>query len=307
MALNFCLNPFDIYSIIFKDRNCINYMRQILWRTLRQNLMKFFSSLCILRFMETTKNKHSEDFRLYLQAELIRRCQANPQYSLRSFAKALKVSSSALSAMINGKRTITERTKKAFGLILGLGLDEIHRFTRKNAKETNYNQVTIDSFALISDWYHYAILELLKIDSFESNPSWIAKRLGITKSEANIAIERLIRMELIEVDAQNNWKDTSGGSTTNIENGLTSVGSRKLQEQVLQKAITALQTVDISKRDNTSMTVAINTKDMLAAKEMIKEFRRNLTDFLERTGNETPNDVYHLGVAFYPITNNEEV
>lgn len=282
-------------------------MRQIRWRTLGQILMMIHLNLCILASMEKLRAKHTEDFRLYLQTELIRRCQANPQYSLRSFAKALRVSSSALSAMINGKRTITERTKKEFGLILGLGLDEIQLFSKRMQKETNYNQLAIDSFALISDWYHYAILELLKVDSFESNPSWIAKRLGITKSEANFAIERLIRMDLIEVDAQNNWIDTSGGSTTNIETGLTSAGSRKLQQQILQKAITALQNVDISKRDNTSMTIAINTKDMLAAKEIIKEFRRNLTDFLERTGNEAPNEVYHLGVAFYPVTNNEEL
>lgn len=268
-------------------------------------MMQLFLEGVIFPFMKETSLPTFEDFRLYLQNELVRRCQINPQYSLRAFARSLNVSSSALSAMLNGKRPITERTKNRLCLALDLSPEEIQKFSQKEKKNvTSYTQLTLDTFALISDWYYFAILELVKIDSFKSDASWVAQRLGITKSEVNIAIERLIRLEMIEVDSEGNWKDTSTGSTTSIEAGLTSVGARKLQQQVLEKAIKALQDVALAKRDNTSMTVAVNSKDIPAVKEKIKVFRRSLTEFLEREGNGIPDEVYHLGIAFYPITIN---
>src|SRR4029079_10406313 len=72
--------------------------------------------------------KEIRDFRLVLQSELVSRCRVNPRYSLRAFAKALKVSPSALSAMLSGKRTITDATKKRFAIALGLGPEEMARF-----------------------------------------------------------------------------------------------------------------------------------------------------------------------------------
>jgi hypothetical protein len=39
----------------------------------------------------------SEAFRLFLQSELVRRCKANPRFSLRSFARSMAVEPSAMS------------------------------------------------------------------------------------------------------------------------------------------------------------------------------------------------------------------
>src|SRR5262249_20161371 len=151
----------------------------------------------------------------------------NPRYSLRAFAKALGIGPSALSDMLNGKRTITRTMKERLGLAMGLPLDEIRKY--QNAHEAHsktqlqnerknildFQQLTLDTFAIISDWYHYAILELMKVHSFKGDTTWISKSLGITKSEANAAVERLMRVGLIKVSDQGRWVDTSNGFSTN--------------------------------------------------------------------------------------------
>lgn len=48
--------------------------------------------------------------RAILQDELLRRRRANPRYSLRAFARSVKVEHSTLSQLLRGKRTMTWRS-----------------------------------------------------------------------------------------------------------------------------------------------------------------------------------------------------
>jgi hypothetical protein len=54
-------------------------------------------------------------------------------------------------------------------------------------------------------------------------------------------------------------------------------------------------------RDQSSMTLAMNTKQLNVAKKRIKNFRRNLCTFLQKTKDRDA--VYQLGISFYPVTN----
>ena len=49
-------------------------------------------------------------------------------------------------------------------------------------------QMTLDSFAFISDWFHYGILSLLEIAGARFEARWVARHLGITEIEAKSAI-----------------------------------------------------------------------------------------------------------------------
>src|ERR1700733_14993200 len=59
-------------------------------------------------------------FRLFLQAELGRRCAKNPHYSLRAFAKFLAVDHATISQVLRGKRPLTARMISRLGIRLGL-------------------------------------------------------------------------------------------------------------------------------------------------------------------------------------------
>lgn len=250
---------------------------------------------------------------MYLQQELVSRCQKNPSYSLRAFARALDISSSALSGMLNGKRTITASSVEKLGKAIGLDPKEITRYkilARENkmgvgaevTSQEEFQQITLDSYAIISDWYHYAILELIRVRDFQPDVAWIAKSLGITKSEANIAVERLQRVGLLEITQDGKWLDkTLEGKATNIQGDLTSVASRKLQKQILELSLRCLEEMPSTElRNHTSLTLAINPEDIPLAKEKIKNFRRELAEMLE--SNKNPTEVYHVNVSLYPVT-----
>ena len=153
-----------------------------------------------------------------LRRQLDNRLSRNSNYSLRAFARDIGVSPSSLSDILNGKQGFSKNKAIQIGNKLGFNPMEINYFStlaeskyarslsnRKIAKlklqkflKTKETELSIESFKIISQWYHLAILELTKIESFESDNKWIAKKLGITIDEVRQAIERLIKMNLLE-------------------------------------------------------------------------------------------------------------
>src|SRR4051812_3095043 len=64
-------------------------------------------------------------YRLSLRSELARRCESNPRYSLRAYARSLQVDAGTLSRLIAGKQIPTE--KMARRLLDGLELEPEER------------------------------------------------------------------------------------------------------------------------------------------------------------------------------------
>jgi uncharacterized protein (TIGR02147 family) len=258
------------------------------------------------------KSLPSKDFRLFLQEELVRRCRANPSYSLRAFARTLDISPSALSAILRGIRPITSKMKLRLGLILGLTTIDLQLYStsekaqktfqsNRGLKSQDFYQLNLDHLAIISDWYHYAILELTRINGFVSDAGWIAKILGITKSECSIAVERLMRVGFLK-DENGVWTDSSpnNGNITNFTEKQTSSANKKFQKEIMEKSIDALLNVDVNKRNHTAMTMAINIQDFERALQMIKLFRREFTFEMETSAEKT--HVYNLQIGFYPVS-----
>lgn len=219
----------------------------------------------------------------------------------------MNIGSPSLSDMLNGKRPITNQMKQRLGLALGLSIGEIETYMTAAKShqvvptaDEKVRQIALDQFSLISEWYHYAILELLKVRDFKPNTAWIARALGLTKGEANIAIERLMRLGLIENDPERGWVETTGGYSTNISPGLTSAGAKKLQKQILEQSLKALEEIPLAKRNHTSMTLAIDPAALPEAVKRIARFRRELADFLEQSG--TAREVYQISVSIFPVT-----
>src|SRR5688572_7582973 len=120
----------------------------------------------------------------HLQTELTRRCQQNPGYSLRAFARFLQIESSALSKILRRRRVMTPAT--ASKLCQRLALDprtkEIYLQQSSEAKSTAasaYQTIPYETYQVMAQWYHFAIMELVALKSFEPNSKWIARALGI--------------------------------------------------------------------------------------------------------------------------------
>jgi len=262
-----------------------------------------------------TASTKSPDFRLFLQQELAKRCGTNPKYSLRAFAKFLGITPAFLSNLLKGKRSVTQSSIEKFSERLGLRPDDLAKFqnfhfkgprsprssgTRKPRPKSipDFNQVHLDQFEMISDWYHYAILELIRVRGFDPSPRWMAKALSVNIAEVHAALERLERLGMISRSADGKIQDTSKNYTT-TGNPSTAVAFRNLQKGVLQKAIVALEELPIEKRDQTSLTMALDSKLIPKLKLMLKDFRKQLVSLQDESKDY--DQVYHLSFSVYPI------
>lgn len=236
----------------------------------------------------------------YLQEELLKRIKNNPRYSLRSFAQALGMNSGSLSRIISGKVKPSKRTLILISERLGVSPDRLSRpDPGKSAQTRAHRTLQADLFKAIADWYHYAILELTSLKGFKPDHRWIAMRLGISVTEVNVAVERLIRLQFLEIQTDGKWVDRSGDVTT-VGNEFTTAAFRKLQHQVLEMGQKALDQVPFELRDQTSIMFAVDAKRIPEIKTKIKAFRRELARHSEEAENKT--ELYQLGIAFYPLT-----
>lgn len=255
-------------------------------------------------------------YRELLSRELESRSACNPRYSLRSFARDLKLSPQRLSDLIRGRYGLSAIQARSIADELGLAPDEQKRFIssaemlhsrsplkRKMAREEfeslkqEYSTLSIDLFQVISEWYHYAILELTYVKGFQSKISWIAKYLGISEFTVEKAIERLRRLELLGIDKNGRMKCTKEFVMT--PSGVPSEAIRKFHRQLLEKAIQALDLQTINERDMASVIMAIDCNRLDEAKEDLKRYRR---EFTKKYGSDPKqNEVYCLGIQFFRL------
>ena len=91
-------------------------------------------------------------------------------------------------------------------------------------------QLAQDTANLISDWHHYAILELVHVRDFKPDSRWLARVLGISVDEVNVALQRLLRLGLLEMVSQDRWIDHLGDSTTSIQGFARNAAERFLEQ-----------------------------------------------------------------------------
>jgi len=244
-----------------------------------------------------------DNYRSILRQELVERCQRNPKYSLRAFAKQLKVTPSRLSDVINGKKGLSRAAAMQISSILGMNKIEKNYFcdlvesvdarskaVRDAAKqrliqnkiESHSHNLTVDVFKIISDWYHFSILQLIKLPHFSQDPNWIAQALDLKPIQVKDALERLERIELIEI-IDGKIKITE--EHVSSPDGIPSDALKKFNEQLLKKAIEAIYLQNIDERDFCSVTMPFAKEDVPKAKIRIRKFIAKLCEEFSNSKN----------------------
>lgn len=257
-------------------------------------------------------------YRRMLVEEFESRQKRNPSYSLRAYARDLDLQPSNISEILRGISGLSAQSGAEIAKRLQLSEEETHWFVRsieahhardlrrrQSAQEelksissrNGLDELSLERFKIIKDWYHFALLELTDIEGFSSDPAWISKRLRISEKETRDAIDRLIEFGLLERTEDGGLKQTRN---TWVSGGVPSREIRKHHAQILQKAEGALSTVDINSRDFSAMTMAIPQSKLPEASKLIQEFRRQFVRMLE-TSTDPKDRVFILGVQFFPV------
>ena len=258
-----------------------------------------------------------------LHEELTRIRLRNPQYSLRAFARKLQMPPSAVSEVINGKRRVSRKLAEKIADRLMCAPDVKARLldgfpplnppSRKLAaagskgtilraasiRQPDIIQLSADQFHIIADWYHYGILVLAETEGFKNDPDWIAKRLSIQKNQVVPAIERLVRLGMLN-EENGELKPTGKAYASTDE--IVNLSLRRAHAQNLELARQSLERDGVDRRDFVAVTVATDPAKMAEAKNQIRIFRDQMMAFLESGPKK---EVYKLCMQFIPLSVSE--
>lgn len=257
-------------------------------------------------------------YRMLLQDEFQQRVRRNPAYTLRAYARDLGVPVSNLSDVLRSKRGLAIETARKMAESLRLGEHEGKYFValvqkehgrslaqRSEAEGTlraleaahGMSEISLETFAVLADWVHFAVLELTYLEDFRADGGWIAARLGISRAEADAAVEKALKLGLLARDADGRLRDAEKNLATG--NDVPSKYIRDHHRQILAKAERALEEVGVEEREFAAITMAIDASKLPEAKAALREFRRKFCKNIQHSRKK--NRVYCVALQFFPM------
>jgi uncharacterized protein (TIGR02147 family) len=224
----------------------------------------------------------------------------NPRLSHRFFAKKLGVSSGALSEILKGKRKISD--KLAQKIAERLNMDPRTRDKFLNPRENSpsgeiydFLQIEDDQFHLISEWWHYAILNLVKSDHCQHKISWFAERLELPEKTVSEALNRMLRLGMLTFQKKKYVRKQSNYKTSD---NILNLSIRKSNLEDMELLRDHLATLPVEERDLTSITMLLKPEQMQEFKKWIRAAQDRFASKFETTDSST---AYRLTVGLFPL------
>ena len=268
-------------------------------------------NLCYESPMETNEPYYVQK----LRDDLTRRQRKSPGYSMRAFGRDIGIHPAALSQILSGKRGLPLKESNSVIQKLSLGPKEKTLFFESLYKsKSQLDAIKIDSddermmldesyHRVIVEWEHYAVLSLFDLSDFDSSISAIACRLNINVNRAKVVVQNLMTSGLLEKTEKGLRKCCPKVRTTE---DVSSETIKQSHHEAIDLGKKKLDEVDVTKRDYSTGTWAIDPTKITEAKIIIREFRQKMAS-LFKEGNKT--EVYQIAIQFYPLTdvNSKEV
>jgi transcriptional regulator with XRE-family HTH domain len=236
-----------------------------------------------------------KDYRIFLKTTLSEKAESHQGYSLRGFSQKIGVSNSYLSEVLSSKKSLS--VELAFKIAVKLDLTEVEtqylcllvqleqekdpsfreEFSRRlNSLNPNRksHDLSVDVFKVISDWYHYAILELTYLSGFKLDATSAARKLGISKVEADGYVM----------------------AQSQIPNG----AFKQYHRQVLEKAIESLQSQTPKERISATDILPIDSKYLGEVDRLSQLFASAVLKLAEKS--VVKDGVYALSVHFFKLS-----
>lgn len=255
----------------------------------------------------------------FLLDEFRARRSRNPDYSLRAFARDLGMPASKLSQNLRGlcgisvakAETIADKLQmrdddRRLFLALVESQHARSRVARQQAansleriRRDKMEELTVEQFAVMRDWYHLAILEMTEMEGFKGDLNWMASRLDLPVDIVREAVARLEELGLLDTKIEP-WRQTK--KELELPSGLPSRAVREHHRQILTKAIVALDESGVEEREYSTQTFAIPQSALPELKSLIREFQRKVGRL---SYGSKPNDVYALAIQLFPLLEKE--
>lgn len=239
-----------------------------------------------------------------LKRKLEEHKKLNPRYSLRAFAQKLAVTPGTLSQVLLGKRKISEKLAYKLADALKLSPAEKAEFlyqileTKKASNYTviPYEKIPADVFAKVNDIRYWGILNLATTADFQSDPKWIAKRLGLNVSVVEECLCVLIELQML-VEDEGRLRRTTGRYIVDEDIKKDSWKKNNLAHLALaEKKINEENPLPV---DGSTITFPVDMTKFAEAQTLIRKFQE---EFQALCSSGKTTEVYRLGIQLLPIT-----
>ncbi len=233
----------------------------------------------------------------------------NPNYSLRAFSRDLNLHCSTLSQIIKGKRSLPLKRAVDVAKNLGLSPKEKTLFMESFYRsKTNIDEIEIPQlderfmldesyYQVISQWEHFAVLELFNLAEYDLSIRGIAKKLDISIMRTEVVVQNLLHCSLLIQTPEGDFERVHSDIKTTED--ISSQALKESHRETLELGKRKLDEVELEFRDFSSSTLAVDLEKIPEAKTIIREFRQKMTSLL-KNGKKT--DVFQLAIQFYPLT-----
>ncbi len=241
---------------------------------------------------------------------LVKRKERNATYSLRAFARDLKVPKSTLHEVLEGRRALPVKNLSYLFEITNLSPIEKTLFTESLYRtKVRLDEISIEEdsitqrhlvddshFKIVVEWEHYALLSLIETFDFKSNIAFIAKRLNIKTERARTVLSNLLTAGFVKKNGKEIIRCTHPLATTE---DIPSQALIEAHKEVLELSKKKLTSIPTTARDYSTITISINSQKMNEAKSIIREFRKKITKLLAEGQRD---EVYQIAIQMYPLT-----
>lgn len=250
-----------------------------------------------------------------------RKKAARPGFTLRNFAKILKVAPSFASRLLTGQKAIPLSRLDELAEVLELDPTALRHLKRALVEETlkihgldveelldiqatkKYQLAPKSQFSVLNPWYHIAIMDLTTCSNFKKDNDWIAKRLKISKYQVEESIRLLIQQGLLS--------ETKKGYTKVKEKIRLSLNEsnieiRKFHAQMIEKAKEELlkntTKASFDRREISGITIAANPKNIAKARQRLVEALHEVAEIISE-GECT--DLFQLNTQLFSLLSSE--
>lgn len=254
-----------------------------------------------------TKNKDYVDI---LNEYFKHRQSQNPSYSLRAFSRDIGIHHRTVSSILKRGRPLP--LEFVAGVLKGIPLnDEQQSIFYKTviADRQSKDPLNLEDFQVINpiesqkileDENHYVFLAIIQLKSFQSDLSWIAKKMDLSVEEVDDIIERLIDYKLISRDENQKLVRTAHRLVTEHHN--KSEILQRSHQNILRNTIDDIPKISHMTRHLSTQYLRLNTNQIEALRLLIEKFQDEVSEQIE---NEHATEVYRLNIQLMPMTEKE--
>ena len=272
--------------------------------------------------METPEIFHFTNLEAYLGRYFQYRKALNPSFSYALWARKLGVKSPATLHMVTkgqrspGKNLIIKFKKdlalnhdqaRYFEILVGLKKHKHHlapslelmKELEAQHPDKGFKLIEHDQFKLISNWYCWALLEMVTLKGFKEDPKWIVEKFEFEVSETDVreALATMERMQLFGRDRNGKLIRTAKPLVAGTDRADEAI--QKFHENTLKNALQSLNKHSVEQRNFESLTLCMSQEKLPEAKKAIREFMEN---FCRQFDDPTADQVHQLELAVIPLT-----